>query len=453
MQQNTLSLTDGSIWKSMLMFAFPVFLGNAFQQLYNAFDSWVVGHYLGEVSLAAVSSSSHLIFLMIGFFNGMSMGAGNIIAKFYGARDFLSVRKAIHTAVCFGLIAGTLLTVFGITMTPAILRWMNTPTEVLPESIAYFRYYSLGGIFVVMYNMLVGIHHAVGDSRNPLIYLMISASVNVVLDLLFVGVFHMGVGSAAMATTISQGLSATLCFVHLLLVKEPYQLRIPELRIDKPSLGYIFRFGFPSGIQNSVISIANVFVQTCINGFGTAAMAGCGAYSKLEGFVFLPVICFNQALSTFVGQNLGAHNYERTKKGAAFGICCSMFLAELVGITCYLLAPRLISIFNSNPEVISLGSRHMRVISLFYFLLAFSHSVAAVMRGAGKPTMPMVTMLLCWCAIRVSYITIALYYVNQLTTVSLAYPISWSCSTVIYALYLFKGDWLHAYDRMDAKMT
>ena len=203
MRSSSSSLTEGSIWKSMLLFALPVFLGNVFQQLYNTFDSWVVGNYLGDNALAAVSSSGSLIFMMIGFFNGVAMGAGVIIARCYGAKDYDSMRRAIHTDVAFGLTAGILLTALGVAFTPTILRWMDTPEDVLPQSISYFRYYFCGAIFTVMYNIMVGILHAVGDSRHPLYYLIFSSFVNVVLDLLFVAVFRWGVGSAAIATTIS----------------------------------------------------------------------------------------------------------------------------------------------------------------------------------------------------------------------------------------------------------
>lgn len=225
------SLTEGSIWKSMLLFALPVFLGNVFQQLYNTFDSWVVGNYLGDNALAAVSSSGSLIFMMIGFFNGVAMGAGVIIARCYGAKDYASMRRAIHTDVAFGLTAGILLTVLGVAFTPTILRWMNTPEDVLPQSISYFRYYFCGAIFTVMYNIMVGILHAVGDSRHPLYYLIFSSFVNVVLDLLFVAVFRWGVGSAAIATTISQGVSALLCFRLLLTTKESYRVELKKSAI------------------------------------------------------------------------------------------------------------------------------------------------------------------------------------------------------------------------------
>ncbi len=444
------SLTQGPIWKAILLFALPVLLGNLFQQFYNAFDAWVVGRFLGDTALAAVSSSGSLIFMMIGFFNGVAMGAGVIISRYFGARDYAAMEKAIHTDVAFGLATGVLLTVLGVGFTPTILRWMGTPAEVLPQSVSYFRCYFCGAIFTVMYNIFVGILHAVGDSRHPLYYLIFSTCVNVVLDLLFVAVFHWGVGAAAMATTISQGVSAFLCFVHLLRAKGmPYQLKCRCVRFHWPSLRAILRFGLPSGIQNSVIALANLVVQSSINTFGAAAMAGCGSYSKLEGFAFLPVTCFSQALSTFVGQNLGARQYGRVKKGAVFGIACSTLTAEVIGILSWLFAPQLIGFFNDSPEVVAFGARHMRTICLFYCLLAFSHCAAAIMRGAGKATVPMMTMLICWCLIRVSYITVALKLANQLETISRAYPITWTCSSIVFLVYLLKADWIHNFDRIE----
>ena len=441
------SLIEGSIWKSMLLFALPVFLGNIFQQLYNAFDAWCVGNFIGDEALAAVSSSGSLIFLMVSFFNGLAMGAGVVIAKSFGAKQYDSMSKAIHTAIAFGLVTGVFLTIIGVTLTPLILKWMSTPIDVLPQSIEYFRFYFCGAVFIVMYNIFVGILHAVGDSRHPLYYLIFSTFINIALDMVFVAVLGFGVGSAAIATTISQGISALLCFLHLLRSNTSYKVYIRRIKFDKKSLIEIIRYGLPSGVQNSVISIANVFVQSNINSFGKAAMAGCGSYSKLEGFAFLPVTCFTQALSTFVGQNLGARQYTRVKKGVAFGVICSCLIAETIGVISYIFAPNLIGLFSKTKEAISYGTEHMRTICLFYFLLAFSHCIAGVMRGAGKATVPMFTMLACWCVFRVSYITVALKFLNQLTTVSLAYPITWSLSSIIFLIYFLKADWIHNFEK------
>lgn len=444
-------LTTGSISQKMLLFALPVFLGNLFQQIYNAVDSWCVGNFIGEDALAAVSSSGNLIFLMVSLFNGIAMGAGVIIARDFGARDHASMEKAIHTDVAFGLVSGATLTVVGVSLTPTILRWMGTPADVLPQSITYFRFFFCGAIFTVMYNIFVGILHAVGDSRHPLYYLIFSSLVNVALDFLLVGYFRFGVGAAALATTVSQGISAILCAIRLVCCDAPYKLVIRNIRFEKDSLWDIIRYGIPAGIQNSVIAIANVVVQANINSFGKEAMAGCGSYSKIEGFVFLPITCFAQALSTFVGQNLGSRQYDRVKRGVRFGVICSCLMAELIGIGCWFLAPRLIALFNQNPVVVDFGTRHMRTVCLFYFLLAFSHCIAGVLRGAGKATVPMLVMLTCWCLIRVSYITVVLRYVNKLETVSGAYPITWTCSSIVFLIYFLKADWIHTFEHQKAR--
>ena len=431
----------------MVLFAIPIFLGNLFQQFYNTFDSWCVGNFIGEDALAAVSSSGSLIFMMVGFFSGVAMGAGVIMARYFGAGDTDSLKKAIHTDVALGLATGGLLTVLGIVFTPVVLGWMGTPEEVMPQSVRYFRYYFCGAIFTVMYNVFVGILHALGDSRTPLYYLILASFINVGLDLLFVAVLGMGVGAAAMATTISQGLSAVLCAIRLMRLKADYRLQIKQIRFHRKSLQQIIRYGLPAGVQNSVIAFANVVVQSNINSFGKAAMAGCGSYSKLEGFAFLPVTCFTQALSTFVGQNLGAGHHQRVKKGVGFGIACSCLMAELVGVLSYLFAPQLIGLFSETQAAIDFGVQHMRTICLFYCLLAFSHCIAGIMRGAGKATVPMFTMLACWCIFRVSYITVAVKYINQLTTVSWAYPITWTLSSIIFLIYFLTADWIHTFDK------
>ena len=390
-------MTEGPIWRRLVAFAIPLFLGNLFQQLYNTADSLIVGNFLGSNALAAVSSSGNLIFLMVGFFNGIAVGAGVVVAKYYGAKKYDAVQRVIHTIAALGILCGIALTFIGILAAPQILVLMGTPDNVLPNSVVYFRVYFSGSLAFVMYNFLVGILQSVGDSRHPLIYLIISSMVNVVLDLLFVAVFHMGVGSAAFATVISQFISALLCLRQLMKSPAEYRLSLRKIRIDRVMLGQIISNGLPSGIQNSIISLANVVVQSNINKFGEMAMAGCGSYAKIEGFGFLPITCFAMALTTFISQNLGAREYDRAKKGAVFGVACSLTIAELVGIAIYLLAPVLISGFNSDPQVISYGVAQARTVTLFYFLLAFSHCMAGILRGAGKSTVPMFVMLICWC--------------------------------------------------------
>lgn len=434
-------MTEGSIQKQIISFAVPLFLGHLFQQLYNTADSLIVGNFLGSDALAAVGSSGSLIMLLVGFFNGISLGAGVVISRYYGAREINNVQKAIHTTIAFGIVSGVLLTVLGIVLAPQILVLMGTPKNVLPNSISYFRIYFMGSLAFVLYNSFVGILRSVGDSRHPLNYLIISSIINIVLDLLFVGVFKMGVGSAAAATIISQFVSAALCLFRLMHSPEEYRVYLKKIGFDIPMLKQIITNGLPSGCQNSIISFANVVVQTNINSFGSMAMAACGTYAKIEGFAFLPITCFALSLTTFISQNLGAKKYDRAKKGARFGIICSVILAECVGVAIFLSAPFLISLFDSNPTVIDIGSRQAHIESLFFFLLAFSHCIAGILRGAGKPIVPMLVMLCCWCIVRVTYITATVHFIPKIEVIFWAYPLTWFLSSLIFTLYYRKIDW------------
>ena len=447
------SMLEGPIWKGLITFAIPILLGNLFQQLYNAADSLIVGNFLGKEALAAVSSSTNLIHLLIGLLQGIGMGAGVIIARSYGAKDHDGLQKAVHTGITFALVGGVILTVIGVFLTPVMLRLMDTPVDVLPNSIAYFRTYFMGVLAVFLYNICTGILQNVGDSRHPLYYLILSSFINVALDLLFIAVFHWGVASAAVATILSQAVSALLCLRQLMRVDGPYRVDLRKLGFHMPTLKNVFRFGLPSGIQHSVISLANVVVQANINAFGSNAMAGCGSYSRIEGFAFLPVTCFAMSLSTFVGQNLGAKQYDRVKKGSRFGIICCILLSEFVGILIYLFAPYLVALFNNEPDVVRFGTMHAHTVALFYCLMALSHSVAGVLRGAGKASVPMTIMLICWCIIRVIYITVTVRLIPDIRVVFFAYPLTWTLSTIAFLVYYFKADWIHHFDRLDRKVS
>ena len=440
-------MTEGSISKKILLFALPLFLGQLLQQLYNVADSIIVGKYLGTDALAAVTSSGSLIFLMVGFINGLFMGANVIIGRRYGEKDEEGVSRAAHTAMAFGLIAGLILTVGGVTITPLLLKLMGTPENVMPNSVLYFRIYFLGGLSNVIYNTCCGIFQAMGDSRRPLHYLIVSAITNVILDLLFVAVLGMGVGAAAGATAISQTLSAMLAFTRLLREKGPHRIRLGKIRIDWPLLGAQLKIGIPTAIQNSVIAIANVVVQSNINAFGATAMAGCGSYFKVEGFAFLPIMSFSMALTTFTSQNMGARLYDRTKKGTRFVIFMGIGCAEVIGILFFTFAPFMIGLFTQDAEVIAIGVRQARTETLFYFLLALSHCMAGILRGAGKTTVPMVIMLACWCLFRITYITIAVRFFPDIHTIYVAYPITWSLSSILFTIYYFKADWVHSFQK------
>lgn len=435
-------MTSGSIFKRMIFFALPLFLGNLFQQLYNTVDSLIVGNFLGSSALAAVSSSGSLIFLLIGFLTGISTGAGVVVSRYFGAEDAGGVHRAVHTTVAFGLAAGVAMTAVGVLLSPQILIWMGTPESVMPESTTYLQIYFSGSLGFVMYNVSVGILQAIGDSRHPLYYLIISSVINLSLDVLFIRVLHTGVGGAALATVISQAFSAALCLIQLLRTEGSYKLRLSKIRFDAKVLRQIIRIGLPSGVQNSITAFANVVVQSYVNSFGQMAMAGCGAYSKIEGFAFLPITSFTMTLTTFVGQNLGAGQTERTRKGVRFGILAAVSLAELIGIVVFILAPQLIAAFDSTPEVVRFGVEKSRTDALFFCLLAYTHSVAAVLRGAGKAVVPMLTMISSWCVARVTFLAISVPLTHAIQMVYVVYPLTWALSSLVLFIYYKRANWM-----------
>ena len=444
---STCNMTTGAPWRQITAFALPVLLSQVFQQLYNTVDALIVGKFLGDGALAAVTSSGPLIFLLISFFEGLTLGAGVAISRYFGANDPARVERAVHTNILVSAISGLLLTGLGVWLTPHILRWMDTDPEVLPDAIDYFRYYFAGVLAVVLYNACKSVMNALGDSRRPLYYLLLSSVVNVVLDLLFIGGFGWGVWSAAVATTVSQAISMILCLIHLSGPRAAFRLQWRKLRIDRALFGEIVRYGLPSGVQNSVISLANVVVQANINTFGKLAVAACGTYSKLEGFAFLPITSFTMALTTYTGQNLGAREYDRAKKGARFGILCAITVAELIGLALYILMPQLARLFSETPEVIRMATRQARTIAPFFCLLAYSHAVASVLRGAGKAVVPMIVMLGVWCVLRITYITLIMRVTHELLFIYLAYPITWSISSILYFLYYHFSDWIHGFEK------
>ena len=408
MQTGTMNMTTGSVRRVMLAFALPVFLSQLFQQLYNTADSLIVGNLLGKQALAAVGSSTSLLQLLTSLMIGVALGAGVVISRYFGAGEAEAVSRAVHTTVAFGLAAGAVMTAAGVLLSPVLLRWMGTAPDVMEGSVAYFRNYFFGAMAVMLYNVFTGVMNALGDSRRPLYYLMFSSALNVALDLLFIAVLGLGVGSAAVATAISQAASALLCYLHLRKPGTIYQLRIREIRFHPALMLEVARMGLPTGVQNSVIALANVLVQSHINSFGSDAMAACGAYSKLQGFAFLPITSFALALTTFVSQNLGARAYDRARRGARFGILSMVCVAELIGIALMFTSPALARLFNSDPNVVRITVTQSRIENLFFFLLAYSHAVAGVFRGAGKATVPMLVLLSVWCLLRIVYISVAM---------------------------------------------
>ncbi len=448
MSKQSVNLLQGDIKSGLLRFALPLFLGQVFQQLYNMVDALVVGNLCGENALAAVTSTGSLIFLIVGFFGGVYGGVGVVIARCFGAGDEHQVRRAVGTAVMGTLLSGAFLTLLGYFGSPILLRWMDTPAEVMGDAVDYLGVYFLGILFVVLYNSAVGIFQAIGDSKRPLYYLIVSSVVNVILDILLVGPMGMGVKGAALATVIAQALSAALAFLRLSRAEGAWRVTLKGLCLDRDLLKEMLRIGLPSGVQNSVIAFANVMVQSSVNVFGSAAMAGNGAFVKLEGFAFIPVNAFGSACTTFVSQNIGARQFDRVKQGAKFSVMFSCACAVVIGIVFFLFATPLIGLFGKSAEAVASGVLRARICTPFYLLLACSHGIAAVCRGAGYSKVPMYIMLGAWCVLRVTYITIVTNLFHNISLVYAAYPMTWAVSTACFLWYYNKSHWL---ERVEAK--
>ena len=435
-------MTEGVIWKEVLLFSVPLLLGNLFQQLYNAVDSVVVGNYIGAQALAAVGSSAPVINLLVSFFMGLSVGAGVIISRYFGARNMESLQDSIHTSLALTMTAGIFMTLFGIIFSPTILRWIGTPSDVMSSSVLYLRIYFCGILSVMLYNMGSGILRAVGDSKNPLYFLIVSSITNILLDLLFVIVFDMGIAGVGWATLIAQTISAVLTLLLLIKTKQEYKVTLKKIRFHKDKLIEIIRLGLPSGIQNGVVSFSNVIVQSNINAFGSLAMAGCGAYTKIDGFAILPVMSYSMALTTFTGQNMGAKKYDRVKQGARSGIIMSLLTTIAISALLLIFGEQVLSIFSDNPKVISYGLYMMHVLAPFYIFLAISHAFNGIIRGAGITTIPMIVMITCWCGMRMTWILASVPIFHDIGVVFMGWPLTWAASALWLFLYYKKGNWM-----------
>ena len=439
-------MTEGVIWKEILLFSIPLLLGNLFQQLYNAVDSVVVGNYIGAQALAAVGSSAPVINLLVSFFMGLAVWAGVIISRYFGARKKEELHIAVHTSLALTFAAGLVMTLIGVLISPYVLQWVGTPSDVMESSVLYLRIYFLGILSVMVYNMGSGILRAVGDSRNPLYFLIVSSVTNIILDMLFVIVFHMGIAGVGWATLIAQTISAVLTMLLLMRTKEEYQVKLKHIRFHKHMLYEIVRLGLPSGLQNAIVSFSNVIVQSNINAFGSLAMAGCGSYTKIDGFAILPVMSYSMALTTFTGQNMGAKKYDRVKQGAKTGILMSVITIVCISALLLMLGPNVLAIFSSDPTVINYGLYMMHVLAPGYIFLAISHAFNGIIRGAGITTVPMIVMVTCWCGLRMAWILTSVPLFHDIGVVFMGWPLTWIASALWLFLYYRKGKWMTRYD-------
>ena len=436
-----MDMTQGTIWKQLIYFAFPLLIGNLFQQLYNTVDSVVVGNFVSTEALAAVGSVTPIINMLVGFFSGLATGAGVVISQFFGAKNGQMLHKAVHTTLLMTVGLGVIFTFIGIFMTPLMLNLMSTPADVFDGAALYLRIYFGGVLGLMLYNMVSGILRAVGDSKRPLYFLILSSLLNVVLDLAFVLIFHWGIAGVAIATIIAQFISAFLLLVVLARSDEDYKLVLRDLKMDAEILKRIVRIGLPAGLQMAVTSFSNVFVQSYINRFGSACMAGWTSYSKIDQFVLLPMQSLSLSATTFVGQTLGAGNLSRAKKGTRVSMAISVAITAVLTVLLIAFSSQLLMLFNQDENVLYYGNIFIRYLAPFYVICCINQIFAGSLRGAGDATGPMIIMLLSFVVFRQIYLFVGSQFFDSIIFVGLGYPAGWLVCSVFMAIHYFRGRW------------
>ena len=431
-------MTEGSITRHIINFALPLLIGNIFQQLYNTVDTWVVGNYVSNEAFSAVGTVGPIINMLIGFFSGLASGAGVVISQYYGAHREEDVQKAVHTSILLTLFMAVVFTAIGLAMIPPMLRLMNTPEDVFPQSTTYLTIYFSGLIGLMLYNMGAGILRAVGDSQRPFYFLVLCAILNTVLDLLFVLVFKMGVEGVALATIISQAVSAVLILIVLMRSNSCIKFSPKKLKADWMLLKKIFRVGIPAAIQMAITSFSNVFVQSYINYFGADCMSGWTAYSKVDALIFLPMQSIGMASTTFVGQNLGKNQVERAKEGVRKSLILCVISVIIIMIPLMVFSAPIVSFFNQKPEVIEYGTLLLRWLTPFYLLSCFNQIYSGALRGAGNSKAPTVIMLSTFVVFRQVYLFIMSRVCNEIIPIAMGYPAGWFLCSLITTIYFHK---------------
>ena len=434
-------MTKGPILRQLILFALPLFFGNVFQQFYSTVDSVVVGNFVSADALAAVTMTGSAVNTLVGLFMGMSTGASVVISHCFGRRDRAGLRKAVHTALSATFLLGLFMMVVGVGITPTLLRFMQTPESIVPLASVYLRIYFLGIEGLMFYNMTSAILRAVGDSKRPLLFLIITSLLNVVLDLLFVLYFQLGVAGVAFATILSQFVSAFLGLFVLSRSTEDYGISFREMRIDRCSLWKIIRIGLPAGLQMAIISFSNVFVQGYINSFGNASASGWGAYGRVDAFVMLPLQSIALGVTTFTGQNAGAGNVQRIKEGVRTSIRLAFILTYAICIAEFIAAPQIVALFNQDPEVLWYGPLFIRCNCLFDGLCASNQIHACVLRGIGQSKTPMIIMLFSFVVFRQIYLYVISHAFHSEALIALGYPAGWLVCSLIMAIYFRRSGW------------
>ncbi len=431
-------MTTGNIILLLIEFSVPLIIGNLFQMMYNTVDSLVVGNFVGKEALAAVGSTTMIVNMLVFFFNGVSVGAGVVISRYYGAKDQKGLHKAVETTIFVTFVCGVLFTVIGIWLVRPMLVFMATPDDVMDAATVYLRIYFAGIIGLLVYNMGSGILRAVGDTRRPLLFLIFTSVVNAILDLVFVVVFHAGIAGVAYATIIAQFISAVMILVLLTRTMDEYRLTWKDLRCDMPILGQIFMIGLPAGIQSVITAFSNVFVQSYINSFGSACMAGWSCYNKLDMFIMLPMQSIAQAATTFVGQNIGAGKNDRVNKGTVDSMLLAVGVTAGIAVFLFIFAAPATRLFISDADVIRYGAMFLQTNVFFMLFNCVNHTLAGALRGRGDSTGPMVIMLLNFVAVRQAYLFVVTRFIsNTERLVGFSYPVGWTACCIMEVAYFY----------------
>lgn len=437
-------MTEGSIVKQIIMFSLPLMLGNIFQMLYNTVDSIVVGNYVGKEALAAVGSTSMITNMAVFFFNGFSIGAGVVISRSFGAKKLDRLHSAIETTMAATFIFCIVFTIAGMAAVKPLLRFMSTPEDVFNDAVTYLTIYFMGITGLLIYNMGSGILRAVGDTRRPLMFLILTSILNIFLDLLFVLAFHGGIAGVAWATILSQFVSAVLTLTLLTRTKDIYRLVWRDLRLDRDILRQIFRVGLPAGIQSVITAFSNVFVQSYVNFFGSSCMAGWSCYNKLDQFIMLPMQSMAMAATTFISQNVGAGKEERAASGTRQTVLLSVLVTSVIAACLFFFAESAVGLFTKDPSVISFGALFLHANVFFLLFNCVNHVLAGALRGRGDSRGPMLIMLLCFVLLRQVYLFVVTRFVaNTPVLVGFGYPVGWaSCCAV--ELFYYRRKWASA---------
>ena len=438
-KKRDVDMTEGNITRHIISFALPLLIGNLFQQLYNTVDTWVVGNYVSNEAYSAVGTVGPIINMLIGFFMGLSSGAGVVISQYYGAKQHDKVQETVHTAILMTLILGVVFTMIGIAMIPLMLRLINMPDTVTGEAATYLTIYFAGLLGLMLYNIGAGILRAVGDSQRPFYFLVVCAVLNTVLDLVFVLVFHMGVAGVALATILSQTISAILILITLTRAESCIHLDLKKLKIHLPMLKKIFKVGIPAALQMAITAFSNIFVQSYINFFGENCMSGWTTYAKVDQLLFLPMQSIALASTTFVGQNLGKNQVQRAKKGVTVSLLIAAASTVVLMIPVLLFSPQIVAFFNAKPEVVEYGSMLLRWLSPFYILCCFNQIYSGALRGAGNTRAPMVIMLASFVAFRQVYLFCMARICNEVIPIAMSYPAGWLLCSLLTAIYYHRA--------------